>query len=63
MLKDSLLNSFRNEVKQSNADSFPGYVDSFANLWDYEFGTLDNLPNDVEEIVAERAIEYGLMEY
>jgi hypothetical protein len=62
MLKDSLLNSFRTDVKDSNADSFPLYVDSFTNLWDYEFGSLDNLPHDVDELVADRAIEYGLME-
>ncbi|KKI88880.1 hypothetical protein WQ54_29420 [Bacillus sp. SA1-12] len=62
MLKESLLNSFRNEVKNSNAESFPMFVDSFTNLWDYEFGSLDNLPHDVDGLVADRAIEYGLME-
>lgn len=61
-MKDSLLNSFRSDVKNSNADSFPLYVDSFTNLWDYEFGSMDDLPHDVEALVADRAIEYGLME-
>jgi hypothetical protein len=62
MLKDSLINSFRSDVKNSTADSFPLYVDSFTNLWDYEFGSMDDLPHDVDALVAERAIEYGLME-
>ncbi|MBU7593961.1 hypothetical protein [Metabacillus halosaccharovorans] len=61
-MKESLIESFRHEVKHSNADSFPMFVDSFTNLWDYEFGSLDDLPHDVDELVADRAIEYGLME-
>ena len=62
MMKESLLNSFRNDVKNSGADSFPMFVDSFTNIWDYEFGSLDDLPHDVDELVAGRAIEYGLMD-
>ncbi|OAS88678.1 MULTISPECIES: hypothetical protein [Metabacillus] len=62
MLKESLLNSFRSDVKNSSADSFPMYVNSFTNLWDYEFGSLDDLPHDVDGLVADSAIEYGLME-
>jgi hypothetical protein len=62
MLKESLIDSFRNDVKNSSADSFPMYVNSFTNLWDYEFGSLEDLPHDVDNLVADRAIEYGLME-
>ncbi|PGT91102.1 MULTISPECIES: hypothetical protein [Bacillaceae] len=61
-MKESLIESFRQDVKNSNADSFPIFVDSFTNLWDYEFGSLDDLPQDVDDLVADRAIEYGLME-
>jgi hypothetical protein len=61
-MKQSLIESFRQDVKNSNADSFPMFVDSFTNLWDYEFGSLDDLPQDVDDLVADRAIEYGLME-
>lgn len=61
-MKDSLIESFRHEVKSSSADTFPMFVDSFTNLWDYEFGSLDDLPQDVDDLVADRAIEYGLME-
>ncbi|MGM0875022.1 MAG: hypothetical protein ACQEWV_09495 [Bacillota bacterium] len=62
MLKESLIDSFRNDVKNSSADSFPMYVNSFTNLWDYEFGSLEDLPHDIDNLVADRAIEYGLME-
>ena len=61
-MKESLIESFRQDVKNSNADSFPMFVDSFTNLWDYEFGSLDDLPQDVDDLVADRAIEYGLMD-
>lgn len=61
-MKESLIESFRHDVKYSSADSFHMFVDSFTNLWDYEFGSLDDLPEDVNELVADRAIEYGLME-
>ncbi|WP_233499238.1 hypothetical protein [Bacillus weihaiensis] len=61
-MEESLLESFRKEVNSKNAESFPAFVDSFTNLWDYEFGSLDNLPHDVDQLVADRAVEYGLME-
>ncbi|MDQ0231116.1 hypothetical protein [Metabacillus malikii] len=61
-MKESLLNSFRQEVKDCSEETFPKYVDSFTNIWDYEFGSLDDLPYDVDNLVADRAIEYGLLE-
>ncbi|MGG3887725.1 hypothetical protein [Metabacillus fastidiosus] len=61
-MKNSLLHSFRQDVKDCCENKFPLYVDSFANLWEYEFGSLDDVPNDVNDLIANRAIEYGLME-
>jgi len=61
-MKESLIESFRHDVKNSNAESFPMFVDSFTNLWDYEFGSLEDLPQDVNDLIADRAIEFGLME-
>jgi hypothetical protein len=60
--KDSLIKAFKEEVRRSNQMTFPICVDSFTNLWQYEFGTLDDLPKEVEDLVAYRAIELGLME-
>lgn len=62
MMREDLIDAFRKDVKNSSADSFPMFVDSFTNIWDYEFGSLDDLPHDVEQLVASRAVEYGLME-
>jgi hypothetical protein len=60
--KDSLIKAFKEEVRRSNQMTFPICVDSFTNLWQYEFGTLDGLPKEVENLIAYRAIELGLME-
>jgi len=60
--KDSLINAFKEEVQGSDYISFPIYVDSFANLWQYEFGSLDDLPHDVDDMIAHRAIELGLID-
>jgi hypothetical protein len=60
--KDSLIKAFKEEARRSNQMTFPICVDSFTNLWQYEFGTLDDLPKEVEDLIAHRAIELGLME-
>jgi hypothetical protein len=60
--KDSLIKAFKEEVRRSNQMTFPICVDSFTNLWQYEFGTLDGLPKEVKDLIAYRAIELGLME-
>ncbi len=60
--KDSLIESLKQEVKGANQTSFPICVDSFTNLWQYEFGSLDDLPQDVDDIIAYRAVELGLIE-
>ncbi|MRX72418.1 hypothetical protein GJU40_09670 [Bacillus lacus] len=62
MNEESLLHSFREEMQTASSSSFPTFVDSFANLWDYEFGSLEGLPSDINEIVGHRAVEYDLYE-
>jgi hypothetical protein len=60
--KDSLIRAFKEEIKHANQMTFPIAVDSFTNLWQYEFGSLDDLPSDIDPLIAHRAIELGLME-
>ena len=62
MNRDSLVNSFKSEVEKSDQLTFPICVDSFTNLWQYEFGSLDGLPSEIDDIIAHRAVELGLME-
>ncbi|WP_017434873.1 hypothetical protein [Saccharococcus caldoxylosilyticus] len=60
--RDSLIKAFKEEVKRTNPMTFPIRVDSFTNLWQYEFGSLEDLPPEVEKLIAHRAIELGLMD-
>ncbi|MFC0274001.1 hypothetical protein ACFFIX_21840 [Metabacillus herbersteinensis] len=62
MEMEGFIDSFLTEVQHASAEMFPTYVDSFTNLWEHEFGSLHGLPQDVNDLVASRAIEYGLME-
>ncbi|HWO96989.1 MAG TPA: hypothetical protein VNM45_11740 [Bacillus sp. (in: firmicutes)] len=62
MNRDNLINSFKSEVEKSDQMTFPICVDSFTNLWQYEFGSLDDLPGEIDDIIAHRAVELGLME-
>jgi hypothetical protein len=62
MKKDSLIKALKEEVKRSNPMTFPICVDSFTNLWKYEFGSLDDLPPEVEKLISYRIIELGLMD-
>ena len=60
--KEGLIKAFKEEVKRTNPMTFPICVDSFTNLWQYEFGALDDLPPEVEKLIAYRAVELGLMD-
>ncbi|WP_078544380.1 hypothetical protein [Litchfieldia alkalitelluris] len=60
--KDSLINALKQEVQGADQTAFPMCVDSFTNLWQYEYGSLDDVPQDVDDIIANRAIELGLIE-
>ncbi|MBE4908402.1 hypothetical protein IMZ08_10065 [Bacillus luteolus] len=60
--KNSLLSAFKDEISSTNQMTFPICVDSFTNLWEYEFGSLEDLPKDVDHIIAKRALELGLMD-
>ncbi|MGM7682216.1 hypothetical protein ACSVDA_08630 [Cytobacillus sp. Hm23] len=62
MNKESLIKAFKEEAKYANQLTFPSCVDSFANIWEHEFGSLDGLPSDVDDLIAHRAVELGLME-
>ncbi|MBB6282727.1 hypothetical protein [Geobacillus subterraneus] len=56
----SLINAFKEEMKRRHPATYPVCIDSFTNLWQYEFGSLEQLPPDIERLVAYRAAELGL---
>ncbi|WP_163101124.1 hypothetical protein [Peribacillus alkalitolerans] len=45
-----------------NAVTFPICVDPFTILWNYEFGTLDHLPSEIDSIIGDKARGLGLIE-
>ena len=62
MEKEELIIQFSEEIDDSNTVTFPIVVDSFTNYWNYEFGSLDDLPKEIDRIIAEKAIKLGLLE-
>lgn len=62
MDQDHLLREFQQELAETNTVTFPIVVDSFTNYWNYEFGSLHNLPADIDRIIAQQATQLGLME-
>lgn len=62
MEKEALIIQFSEEIDDSNTVTFPIVVDSFTNYWNYEFGSLDDLPKEIDQIIAEKAIKLGLLE-
>ena len=62
MEKEELIIQFSELIYDSNTVTFPIVVDSFTNYWNYEFGSLDDLPKEIDQIIAEKAIKLGLLE-
>lgn len=62
MNQDNLLHEFAEELAGTNVVTFPIVVDSFTNYWNYEFGSLHNLPADIDRLIGHKASELGLFE-
>lgn len=62
MNKENLIHALETELKQSNEHTYPLYIDSFLNLWDYEFGMTDDLPGKVDDIVMNRMFELDMID-
>jgi hypothetical protein len=57
-----ILHGFQKDLQNSSALTFPICVDSFTNYWSTEFGSLDELPKEVDHLIAKRGMELGLLE-
>lgn len=62
VLEEELIEAFKKELKKADAYTFPICVDSFTNLWMYEFGSLDNLPKEMDHLISYRGYQLGLLE-
>jgi len=61
-VEEQLIEAFKKELKEADARTFPICVDSFTNLWVYEFGSLDNLPKEIDHLISYRGYELCLLE-
>ncbi|TYR82051.1 hypothetical protein FZC66_00160 [Priestia megaterium] len=61
MKRDQLIQFFKQEAIKANEQTFPIYVQSFAYLWQYECGTLENIPAEINRLITTRALELGLV--
>lgn len=57
-----ILHDFQKDLQDTNTLTFPICVDSFTNYWSTEFGSLDELPKEVDHLIAKRGLELGLLE-
>ena len=57
-----ILKNFHKDLQNSTPLTFPICVDSFTNYWSTEFGSLDELPKEVDHLIAKRGLELGLLE-
>lgn len=57
-----ILHDFQKDLLDTNTLTFPICVDSFTNYWSTEFGSLDELPKEVDHLIAKRGLELGLLE-
>ncbi|AQX53411.1 hypothetical protein LZP85_17170 [Priestia flexa] len=61
MNTNQLVHFFKAEAVKANKQTFPIYVQSFAHLWQYECGTLETIPPEIDLLITTRAIELGLI--
>ena len=57
-----ILQDFHKDLQNATTLTFPICVDSFTNYWSSEFGSLKDLPKEVDHFIAKRGFELGLLE-
>ncbi|TWM60719.1 hypothetical protein [Bacillus paralicheniformis] len=53
MNKESLLQAFYQEIHGADETAFQKAACSFMNLWDYEYGCLDGLPDQADRLIGQ----------
>ncbi|MBK0007544.1 MULTISPECIES: hypothetical protein [Priestia] len=62
MKTEQLIHFFKEEAIKANEQTFPIYVQSFTHLWTYKWGTLENIPEEIDDLITTRALELGLIQ-
>ncbi|MDN3364981.1 hypothetical protein QU577_24680 [Priestia megaterium] len=61
MKTEQLIHFLKEEAIKANEQTFPIYVQSFTHLWTYKWGTLENIPEEIDDLITTRALELGLI--
>ncbi|MEC1591041.1 hypothetical protein [Bacillus sonorensis] len=61
MNRESLLKAFYQEIQGADETSFQKAARSFMNLWDYEYGCLDDLPDQADRLIGQTVHENLLL--
>ncbi|ATH92885.1 hypothetical protein ACH95_20925 [Bacillus glycinifermentans] len=61
MNRESLLKAFYQEIHGADEISFQKAARSFMNLWDYEYGCLDGLPEQADKLIGQTVHEGRLL--
>lgn len=62
MNKKKAIKAFRDNLQDTTPLTFPICVDTFTNYWNHEFGSFNELPKEIDEMIAKRGFDLGLLE-
>lgn len=48
---ESLITAFQKELHQANEQAFQSYIQSFLNIWSYEYNSLEEIPIEVRNLL------------
>ncbi|WP_243291129.1 hypothetical protein [Bacillus sp. FJAT-47783] len=46
---ENLIQTFQKELHKANEEAFKSYIQSFLNLWSYEYNSMANIPPQIEK--------------
>ncbi|MGE6628758.1 hypothetical protein [Bacillus sp. NPDC077027] len=62
MNRERLLHTFFDEINDADESAFTQAAHSFLNLWDYEYGHLNEMPGEVNQYIGQFAYDSELTE-
>ncbi|MDM5299202.1 hypothetical protein QUF51_13585 [Bacillus pumilus] len=62
MNHDRLLQTFFDEIHEADETTFRQAAHSFLNLWDYEYGHVTDMPNEMHAYIGQLAYDSELIE-
>ncbi|PCK20380.1 hypothetical protein CEY02_13650 [Bacillus pumilus] len=62
MKNDRLLQTFFDEIHDADEATFYQAAHSFLNLWDYEYGHVTDMPNEMHQYIGQLAYDSELVE-